>query len=70
MIQYSKTSQFPEDGLIVNFSGKNHEEALKEATKWAGRANKTLVGYYNQVAFGKSVLVIYQGDKNETTDSV
>lgn len=66
MNKVSKIIQFPEDGLIAAFTGKNYEEAIKLAHEWAQRNNKELTFYYEQIAFGKSILVSYRKeDKDE-----
>lgn len=51
---------------IELFGGKDYEESLNNAYEWRDRKNREwkdkkieLVGYYPQVAFGKTVLVSY-----------
>lgn len=59
MKQVNSPSQFPDDALIMYFSGKNYEEAHKLALE---RLEKIahLISYYEQKATGKSILVSYK----------
>lgn len=68
MNQVSKITQFPENSLIASFTGKNYEEAIKLAGEWSGRTGATLLAYYEQKAFGKSILVSYK--RSEVNDEV
>ena len=67
MIQVNSPSQFPEDAHIAYFSGKNYAEAIQEAEKESTRVGVGLVSYYEQKAFGKSILVSYKS--NVTPDA-
>ena len=60
MRKVSKITQFHEDSLIASFTGKNYEEAIKLAGEWSQRTGAILLSYYEQVAFGKSILVSYK----------
>lgn len=61
----SNPNKFPEDSLIGYFMGKNYADALQQAVDWASSSGATLSSYYEQVAFGKSILVSYKiGDTN------
>lgn len=44
---------------VYNSCGKDYGDALKNAEAWAKRNGKILIDYYEQVAFGKSVIVSY-----------
>lgn len=68
MIQVSNPNQFPEDSHIASFTGKNYEEAIKLAGEWAQRNSIEMISYYQQIAFGKSILVSYK--RNEVDDEV
>lgn len=60
MNQVSSPNQFAEDSFIAYFSGKNYDDALKLAGEWSQRTGATLLSYYEQKAFGKSILVSYK----------
>lgn len=60
MIQVNKITQFPEDSYIASFTGKNYDEAKTLAHAWSQRTGATLISYYEQKAFGKSILVSYK----------
>lgn len=65
MIQVSNLNQFPEDCYIAYFTGKNYEEAIKLAGEWSGRTGATLISYFEQKAFCKSILVSYKRNEVE-----
>lgn len=67
MIQVNSPSQFPEDVHIAYFSGKNYAEAIQLAESEANRVGVSLISYYEQKAFGKSILVSYKS--NVTPDA-
>lgn len=60
MLPVASPSQFPEDGLITFFSGKNLDEAIAKAIEWAEMNKIEVHSYYPQRAFGKSILVSYK----------
>ena len=60
MKQVNSPSQFPEDAYIASFSGKNDAEAIQLAESEANRVGVSLISYYEQKAFGKSILVSYK----------
>lgn len=68
MIQIQNPKDFPENSLLGFFSGKNYEEAMKEAVEWAERLKVTLTHFYQQRAFGKSIIVGWRRPHEETTD--
>ena len=70
MIQVSNPNQFPEDSHIASFTGKNYEEAIKLAGEWSGRTGATLISYFEQKAFGKSILVSYKRKEDEHEKSI
>ncbi len=45
--------------LRNNFMGENYAGALKQAEIWAKRKGYVLLDYYEQSAFGRSVIVSY-----------
>lgn len=63
MQKISSPSQFPELSLMGAFSGKDHSDALDKATKWASDVGATITHYFEQVAFGNSILVSYEKEK-------
>ena len=63
MIQVSNPNKFT--GNITGFSGYNFTDACVKAEQWATRTNRELVAYYEQKAFGKSILVSYKEQANE-----
>lgn len=65
MIQVSNPNQFPEDSHIASFTGKNYEEAIKLAGEWSQRNSIEMISYYQQIAFGKSILVSYKRNEAE-----
>jgi len=61
MNKLSSPSQFNPEYLIGYFTGKkDYDDALKEAGGWAERNKVELVAYFEQKAFGKSILVSYR----------
>lgn len=67
MIKVSSPSEFSPGHFIAYFSGKkNFDDAIQMANEWSGRVGTTLVNYYEQPAFGKSILVSYIKIKNES----
>ena len=61
MKKITSISDFSYEHNIAHFSGKkNYEDAIKEAQEWATRNSKELVAYFEQSAFGKSILVSYK----------
>lgn len=67
MQKVKSPSHFSTEDNIGYFSGKkNFEDAIKEAKEWATRNKKVLVAYFEQSAFGKSILVSYKrSNENE-----
>lgn len=66
MIQVNNPNKFPEDSLIGYFTGKDYKDALQKVTDWASSSGATVISYYEQVAFDKSVLISYKiGETNE-----
>lgn len=65
MKQVKSPSDFDREDNIGYFSGKKtYEDSIKEANEWATRNGKILVAYFEQSAFGKSILVSYKRDEN------
>lgn len=61
MNKLSSPSLFNPDYRITYFTGKkNYDDALKEANEWAETNKVELVAYFEQKAFGKSILVSYR----------
>lgn len=60
MNQINNINQFSENSHITYFTGKNYDDAIKEAVEWSKRTGATLLSYYKQIAFGKSILVSYK----------
>lgn len=61
MRKVNSPSQFNSEHFIGFFSGKKtYEDAIKEAKEWAERVKVELVSYFEQKAFGKSILVSYR----------
>ena len=60
MIQVNSPSQFPEDAHIGYFTGKDYYDAIQAAKKEAERIGVVLISWYEQKAFGKSILVSYK----------
>lgn len=67
MIQVSSPSHFPEDAHIAFFTGKNYSDAIQAAKDEANRVGASLISWYEQKAFGKSILVSYKS--NVTPDA-
>lgn len=67
MIKVSSPSKFSSGHFIAYFSGKKtYADAIEEAKAWEGRTGNVLVNYFEQEAFGKSILVSYKRrDKDE-----
>lgn len=66
MIKVSSPSEFSQGHFIAYFSGKkNFDDAIQMANEWSGRVGTTLVNYYEQPAFGKSILVSYIKEKED-----
>ena len=53
-------------GGIENFSGKDYPDAIKRAEEWAARNHKELVACFYQKAFGRSILVSYKEQPDES----
>lgn len=64
MIQVNNPNKFPEDSLIGYFTGKDYKDALQQVTDWEFSSGATVISYYEQVAFGKSVLISYKIGEN------
>ena len=65
MDKVASPSHFSPDHYIGNFNGKDFEDAIKRATEWSQRTGMTLVSYYEQIAFGKSILVSYKKENKD-----
>lgn len=64
MIQVNNPNKFPDDSLIEYFTGKDHKDALQKAQDWASSSGATILSYYEQKAFGKSILISYKIGEN------
>lgn len=61
MIKVTSPSHFNTEHHIVYFTGKKtYDDAIKEAKEWAEQNKVELVAYFEQSAFGKSILVSYR----------
>lgn len=61
MTKVTSPSQFNSDHRIAYFTGKkSYDDAIKEANEWAERNKVELISYFEQSAFGKSILVSYR----------
>ena len=69
MNKVSSPSHFSPDHFIANFVGKDFEEAKQKSVEWSQRVGTELVSYYEQIAFGKSILVSYKKENKDAETS-
>lgn len=65
MNKVASPSQFSPDHHIANFNGKDYEDAIQRAVEWSQRVGTELISYYEQIAFGKSILVSYKKENKD-----